>query len=217
MLPSVKVWVRIFPSGFTLVEILIALGLVAVVAGLALLAGQGLQEGALRARAEGEMAALAQALARYRATYGDYPQTRSGSDGAHELYLALLGCTGPRGQFFLGENGQPQLRRSFVQPADFQIGLPDGTAVDVLTPLVDAQGRILSLDREAGRHCFLDPWDRPYLYRYESVSSGWKRNGFLLFSHGRESAPDFTLPADGLFPPHHRDLPGAFDDLLYGE
>lgn len=208
---------RSFPAGFTLVEILIALGVVAIVAGLVLLAGQGIQERALRARADGEMAALAQALSRYRATYGDYPQTRPGSDGANELYLALLGCTGPRGHFFLDENGHPQMRQSFVQPADFQIGQVNGPAVDTLTPLVDARGRIISPDHEARQHCFLDPWDRPYLYRYEGAAPGWKRNGFLLFSHGQESAPNFTLPADGLFPAQHRDRPGATDDLLYGE
>jgi len=78
-------------AGFTLLELMVVLGIIAILAGLALGAGRRTVESGKVARAKGEIAVLAAALEAYQRGYGDYPQT---DDGAR-LLQSLLGRRSP--------------------------------------------------------------------------------------------------------------------------
>ena len=39
---------------------------------------------------------------------------------------------------------------------------------------------------------FLDPWGRPYCYRYDPGAAGWENFGYILFSHGPDGATALT-------------------------
>lgn len=63
--------------GFTLVELLIAITVIAVLAGLTLNIAGLAQEKSARARAGTEIASLSTALLNYKADFGDYPLSSS--------------------------------------------------------------------------------------------------------------------------------------------
>ncbi|MDX2109990.1 MAG: prepilin-type N-terminal cleavage/methylation domain-containing protein [Verrucomicrobiota bacterium] len=188
-------------SGFTLIEVLVVVALIVVMTGFGLAVIDGLKERALRARAHGEMAVLAQALERYRSVYGDYPWLNdSKSDGAGELYLALTGKTGPKGDELRDEAGAPVSGPCFVDSVQFSVG---NSAIN---------------HSSGGGLLFLDPWERPYIYQYKrSVNQEWKRAGFLLLSLGGEAESPSSLPADGLLSATYRSTGDACDDLIYNE
>lgn len=64
---------RFFPHGFTLVELLVVITIIAILAALVLSTAGGIQDKAARSRAQSEIAALGAALESYKADNGDYP------------------------------------------------------------------------------------------------------------------------------------------------
>lgn len=64
---------RFFPHGFTLVELLVVITIIAILAALVLSTAGGIQDKAARSRAQSEIAALSAALESYKADNGDYP------------------------------------------------------------------------------------------------------------------------------------------------
>ncbi len=78
-------------KGFTLLELLAVIGVVAVLTGLVLGVGRYALEKGRTSRARAELAALAAALDHYRATQGDYPRTNM---PAH-LLQSLIGKRDP--------------------------------------------------------------------------------------------------------------------------
>jgi prepilin-type N-terminal cleavage/methylation domain len=60
--------------GFTLIEILIVIAIIAILAGLLLRTAGYVQKKGAVSRAEAEMSALTVALENYKADHGDYPQ-----------------------------------------------------------------------------------------------------------------------------------------------
>lgn len=59
--------------GFTLVELLVVITIIAILAALVLSTAGGIQDKAARSRAQSEIAALSAALESYKADNGDYP------------------------------------------------------------------------------------------------------------------------------------------------
>ena len=82
-----------FCPGFTLIEVLLACAIAAVLAGIVTGATRHAIEVGEVTRARQDLARLAVALERYRRSYGDYPQT---SDAA-ELLRSMEGQRGPSG------------------------------------------------------------------------------------------------------------------------
>jgi prepilin-type N-terminal cleavage/methylation domain-containing protein len=199
-------------SAFTLVEILVAMAVVAILFTLGLQTMRGTKQRTMIAKARAEMAALTQALEAYKNHYGDYPQTGaltqatpltatevSPTQAQAALFNALLGVYGPT-DFSTTRNGP-----SFVELSKFKVeetrdytqristnslGIPTGTP--------PAKQRVSS--------CFLDPWGNRYLYYYKPApqagrpaTNQWAPAGYLLYSagpDGQQTAPNINT---GLF------------------
>lgn len=86
------------PSGFTLLELLAVIALVAVLTGIVIGVGHRAMESGRVSRAKAELAALSAVLETYKAVHGDYPRT---ADAAH-LLQALIGRRGPDYQAVAG-------------------------------------------------------------------------------------------------------------------
>lgn len=82
-----------FPGGFTLVELLVVMAIIAILVGLVLnVAGFVRYKGAT-ARAQAEIAGVSTALESYKADYGDYPQwtnTNTGVTGDNAVLVTNL-------------------------------------------------------------------------------------------------------------------------------
>ena len=81
-------------EAFTLIELCAVIALAAVLGGIAAVLISGAHARSAVARAQGELAVLAQALEAYQWRYGDFPQTVSPG----EFYEALTGRRGPHGE-----------------------------------------------------------------------------------------------------------------------
>lgn len=67
------------PHGFSLIELLVVITVIAILAALVLQTAGYVQKKAARSRAEAEIAALSAALESYKADMGDYPRWTNGS------------------------------------------------------------------------------------------------------------------------------------------
>jgi general secretion pathway protein G len=206
-------------TAFTILEILMVIAIIAVLVGITLTVGQGVQERSRVARARAELAVLAAALDSYKAQYGDYPQTggfeNAGPKTADEsggvavlvanaeskLFNALFGVFGPRmdaayapdpslpGEFLLG--------RAYVEGARFMF-----------------ENREFPNKVEPEQaNAFIDPWGRRYQFRYRNKDSptAWTYPSFVLCSAGQNGALEMTVPNEGL-----PTLPADSDDLIAG-
>jgi prepilin-type N-terminal cleavage/methylation domain-containing protein len=145
-------------GGFTLVELLLVIALIAGLAGLALGAMPGVKQRAATGRARAELALLSQALERYRQLHGDYPQV---ADSPETFYAALAGRVGPTGSALRGPN------------------LADGLGVTC---------RRLELTDGAGCFVdpWDNPYQ--YVYFTRPVGSGGTQRGYVLYSFGPRTA-----------------------------
>jgi len=180
---------------FTLLELLLVISLLAVLASITLVVGQGVSERSRIAQARAEMAVLAAALEQYKQHYGDYPWTPEAapaiaaltppppvladSEGAILLFNALCGNIGPAGAQLPDRTGDgvADKGRTLVDLAKFQLWLPESQLPDPDLPTIV-------------NNWFADPWGKWYYYHYRkdrpgtSLGDEWKSKGFLLYSHG---------------------------------
>ncbi|MBX3735379.1 MAG: type II secretion system protein GspG [Candidatus Didemnitutus sp.] len=174
-------------SGFTLLELLAVIAIIAVLTGIVIGVGRRASEAGKVARAKAELAALSAALESYKRQYGDYPQT----DDNAQLLQALIGKLGPT-RLALSPAGRAQL-----EAAKFTIALTaaPNTPVD---PFANASAVLL------------DPWEQPYRYVYKTGGT-WTNPSFVLYSIGADGLDSPTLLSGGFIDV----APAANADNLY--
>jgi type II secretory pathway pseudopilin PulG len=203
---------RRFTSAFTILELLVAMALIALLFGIGLRTMRGSKQRTAIGRAKAEMAALAQALEAYKNHYGDYPQTGgmaqatpavtsdiATSQAQCALFNALLGVYAPT-DFSTTRNGP-----TFVELSKFRVEeTRDYTNRVSTNSLGVATGNPPAKPRVASS--FLDPWGNRYQYYYKSApipgrptNNQWRPSGYLLYScgpDGQQTAPNINT---GLF------------------
>jgi prepilin-type N-terminal cleavage/methylation domain-containing protein len=155
-------------AGFTLVEMLAVIALIAVLSGTVLGLAVGAHERAAVARAKAELAVLAQSVEAWRSQYGDYPAPAVPA----EFYEALTGRRGPQN----GVLDPPG--RTFIETGRFALRAPDGTSAGNV--LLDPWGQ---------------PY---HYVRFSRQLGGNLTPGYVLFSGGPDGCvkPD-DPPASG--------------------
>ena len=207
---------------FTLIELLAVISVLILLAGIIFGVSTSIQRRARESRARGEMAIIAQALERYKEFYGDYPWIDSGSNGAREIYAALIGRRSPTGAFVMDAEGRLESRedplvnrkgKELLSPTQLATSLPDDGGTESRANRTQDSGY-------AGIF-LIDPWGRPYLYSYRVARPGSsgkasKGAGYLLLSSGPDEEVGFTLPEDGVLPDNHGNLEEGRDNLYLG-
>lgn len=192
-------------KAFTLIEVLIVMGILAMLMGfvVSMFGTAGQAQG--RARASADMEVMAQGLEAFSGTFGGYPRLNATSGEktvAGDLYKCLVGKKSLRIQdnsVVMADLGKP--RAPFVDAVKLRIADPANP---------DSQ----DVDPERNGVFFADPWGEPYLYYYDSstnlgtVNSTWRAPGFVLLSKGadRQSADVQSLCTTGIMP--------DFDDYI---
>jgi len=202
------------PPAFTLLEVVAAIALVAILAGIALGSIQGTLQRTGIARARIELSALARALEEYKRRHGDYPRSRPGAgltapevagseletaDGSAVLFAALTGWPGPTGPIDAPGRGP-----ALIDPSKF------------------ARQATSSAGTTTAANAFIDPWGNRYRYHYPGASRalpGVERAlsapgpAYVLFSAGPDGVIAGSGPGADPHPTKHVNTRGS-DDLF---
>jgi prepilin-type N-terminal cleavage/methylation domain-containing protein len=162
-------------AGFTLVELLVVIAVIAILATITFGLFKAANEGRNKSKSKGEIQAISMACQSYRKTYGDFPYCTSstGENPGRDLLDQLLGRKLIR---FTTPGGPPQLLPFNNQQRSF---LSFG---DVTTDNDD--------DPSLCKH-FVDAWGNPYDYRYRLTTSHkqWLSPNFLVVSCSANFVP----------------------------
>jgi len=170
---------------FTLVEVLTAIAILAILTSVAVGGGAWAFRRAYTARAQAELSALATALEAYKRQHGDYPRTSGGESRGAQLLQALVGAREPSGAV-LNPRG-----RLWIELGLF-------TTREGLDPLANAAADLI------------DPWGNAYVYIYKEPLGGWVNPGFVLYSAGPDGRHNPALLLGGY---SQRDLDENRDNL----
>ena len=175
-------------DGFTLVELLVVIAVIAILATISFGLFKAANDGRNKSKSKGEVQAIAMATQSYRKTYGDFPACLSGrperfrrdlldqlvgrrvmrvtTPGSTPTLLAFDSATLP--------GGTNRQMRSFLSQGDVT------TNDDAQLTADDWRG-----DNAACRE-FIDAWGNPYDYRYRVLTPArfgeWKSPNYLLVS-----------------------------------
>jgi prepilin-type N-terminal cleavage/methylation domain-containing protein len=167
--------------GFTLLELLAVIAIIAVLSGIVIGVGRRASESGKTARAKAELAAIGAALETYKRSYGDYPRILSDSmlsadsPAGEALYAALNGQRGPQLGAPMWDSSKRQ--RVLLEKARFTLANP--TAADDAT------------------NALLDPWGNPYRYAYNPGAT-WKSSSYVFLSAGPDGNVALPIPGDGI-------------------
>jgi prepilin-type N-terminal cleavage/methylation domain-containing protein len=189
--------------GFTLVELLTSIAVIAILSAFAIGAVRGAKERTNIARARGELAALVTALEEFKRIYGDYPQlgefgqaaatptavtTGPGTQTAQaKLFNCLTGVFGAKAFANSDRLNGPNL----LDVGKFALNAVSPLPTSFLTPVNNAPNPPSKQEVNA---CLLDPWGRRYLYYYKNARSpnAWQATGYVLYSAGARVAANGT-------------------------
>lgn len=192
-------------SGFTLVELLTVIAVIAILVTITIGAVAGVRQRAAMARARLELGALTTALEEYKRIYGDYPQLQDFTHTAvtptsatagpglttveAKLFNCLTGVWGPRAF----SNADRQNGPNLLDVGRFTL---NGTLQNTfLVPAVTSTSTPpAKVEQNVG---LVDPWGRYYLYYYKSARNpaGWQAPGYVLYSAGPRVAANGTQTA----------------------
>jgi len=167
--------------GFTLLELIVVLGLVALLSSLVAGTARRAVESGQIARAKVEMAFVATALDSYRRSNGDYPRTAD----AAQLLAALLGQAGP--------DGESMSEAPFLELARFTSGPAPGAGPDSAPALLDPWGHAYVYAYRVPA----ESWRNPSFVLYSLGPDGADGSGVLSGGY-----PDLAAPgaADNVVP-----------------
>lgn len=200
--------------GFTLIEILLVMAVIAILSTLLFSLFKAAKNGNNKAKARGEIQGLSMACEVYRKTYGDYPcgSTAARTNGAQfrkDLFDQLVG----RKRIYtvnLSSGGNA------IQLLNYTDTKLPGGSTRKMKPFLSSgvvtsnDDKSFGLDDTTKAFEFRDPWDNPYEYRYrvlpgdstpiQDLSTGsynttygaWKYPGFLIISCGANYAEPST-------------------------
>jgi prepilin-type N-terminal cleavage/methylation domain-containing protein len=175
---------RYCASGFTLIELLVVMAIVLILASITFGITRGVQGAQARAKAQGELAVLAQALEQFKLRYGDYPRVLSASQGDRNESLthALTG-------------------RRIIQRSGNNIILTDALTFEQ----AGNQGRPTFIDitrfNPSQPNELRDPWGNRYEYHYKisgTTGAGWEPFGYILYSRGPRNQ-SLNVNSNGVF------------------
>jgi prepilin-type N-terminal cleavage/methylation domain-containing protein len=101
-------------TGFTLVELLVVISIIAILAALLIPAAGKIMQDAAKKRAKAELEQLATAIDNYKAKLGFYPPDNRNNFAVNSLYYELVGCTSDGGTFS-PLNGSPGVADATLQ------------------------------------------------------------------------------------------------------
>jgi len=176
-------------KAFTLVEILSAISIIAILMGLVIAVQGGVTDKQDITRAQAEITRIASALEQYRARHGSFPYDEGGK-GIEVVVRALTGVTGPTGREFRDKD------KSYIDLGDF-------AADDYENPraIYDPWG---------------EPYQ--YEYKNNPSDTSWQTPSFVLWSHGPDMQSDEPLD-DGIIDNDYGNdsvqYPHDIDNIVY--
>jgi prepilin-type N-terminal cleavage/methylation domain-containing protein len=185
-------------AGFTLVEILIVMGVIVFLAGITFGMRSGILSARMKSIAKSEIALISIALSQFHAEYGDYPITEDEENNAITLSKALLGW-----KIFEG------------RPAKFidRSKIPYGGVKALINPSKFLyEGELpISAEEIPSNVRLIDPWGQAYVYAYKE-SKDWNNYSFVLYSKGPDKL-DSPLPKEGVSNLAYRNLDKNIDNI----
>jgi len=138
-----------------LLELLVVIGVIAILTGIVIGVGRHASESGRTARARAELAALSTALEAYKLTYGDYPRT----DMPARLLQSLIGKRSPT---YLPVTG-----RALIEIARFTTG-------GALDPFTNEAAELIDPWEHPYRYAYKSQagWTNPYYVLYSAGPDG---------------------------------------------
>jgi len=142
-------------AGFTLLELLAVVGIIAILSGLVLGVGRRAIESGKISRAKGELAVLTAALEACQRSYGDFPQT----DDEARLLQSLIGRRGPQNAALTG--------RAFIEATKF-------TTASALDPFTNTTAVLIDPWAQPYVYAYKSqtPWANPSFVLYSLGPDG---------------------------------------------
>lgn len=190
---------------YTLVEIMIVVGIIAILAGLALPVLNSVQRTAKLNKAAAECNAIAIAIKNFETEYGQMPNPgnidKDGAKGAptgnvNDLDSKTVIFSPNENDYSDGDQGDSkkakQYRTFFSMLTGYQYSNPtektkDGTSITSEDGFHNNVKKMAFLDPTpayANKQGFLDPWGKPYMILYKT--DGELKNSFKLYATGPE-------------------------------
>lgn len=175
--------------GFTLVEMLVVIGVISILIGILFLLVGPIMENKERKQAEIELQALKLSLVEFHRLQGEYPHCPKEICSPEEtLFLSLIGFHNERGNLQLPPYRSLVHESLFTLPEEFDSAKVPNRARASKKDFIRYLVKIIKQDIT-----FLDPWGEPYAYEFPRDDG---LPGFLLYSKGPDGETGEGLEQD---------------------